>query len=196
VDGGGGGGDDETVQLADALALPAEFETVTRNVCVPTPSAEYDAGEAQAVAAALSREQVVLDTVPPVDHPNEAEVDVVELGGPLVSITVGAVGGGGVVDETVQVAVALALPAEFETLTRNVCVATASAEYDFGEAQAVAAAPSSEQVVLDTVPPVDHPNEAEVDVVELGGPLVSITVGAVGPPPPPESSNVPNSCDQ
>ena len=39
-------------------------------------------------------------------------------------------------------------------------------------------APSSEQVVLETVPVVDQEKLALVDVVELGGVLVSETVGA------------------
>jgi hypothetical protein len=63
---------------------------------------------------------------------------------------------------------------------------------------AVGTAPSSEQVVLVTVPPVVHVNDALVDVVDESGPPVSVTVGADPPgvPPIPESSYVPNSCDQ
>jgi hypothetical protein len=63
---------------------------------------------------------------------------------------------------------------------------------------AVAAAPSSEQVVLVTVPPVVHENEALVEVVDEDGAPFNVTVGAdpAGVPPVPESTNVPNSCDQ
>ena len=43
--------------------------------------------------------------------------------------------------------------------------------------------PSSEQVVLVGDPFVDQANAAVVDVLEAGGVEVSITVGAVTPPP-------------
>ena len=59
--------------------------------------------------------------------------------------------------------------------------------------------PSSEHVVLVTVPLVDHAKLALVAVVELAGALVSVTVGALGGgdvEDEPESSYVPNSCDQ
>ena len=58
------------------------------------------------------------------------------------------------------------------------------------------AAPSSEQVVLETVPVVDHEKLALVDVVELEGVLVSETVGADPVDPPPESSGYPKTCAQ
>ena len=61
-----------------------------------------------------------------------------------------------------------------------------------GDEQAIAAAPSSEQVVLLTVPVVVHVNDALVEVVDEAGPLVRPTPGAEGggvpPPPVPESS--------
>jgi len=57
--------------------------------------------------------------------------------------------------------------------------------------------------MLETLPEVVHAKLAVVEVVDAGGPLVSVTVGAAGggggggpPPPDPESSKVPNSCDQ
>jgi hypothetical protein len=54
--------------------------------------------------------------------------------------------------------------------------------------------------VLLTVPVVVHVNDALVEVVDEAGPPVSPTPGADGagvpPPPVPESSYVPNSCDQ
>jgi hypothetical protein len=107
-----------------ALALPALFETVTRNECEPTARLEYDFGEAHAVAAALSSEQVVLETVPLVDQPNDAVVAVVEPLGPEVTVTVGsAVAGGAAVTDHVYAAVAL--PAVLATVTRIVCVLTA-----------------------------------------------------------------------
>jgi hypothetical protein len=75
---------------------------------------------------------------------------------------------------------------------------TASPEYDFGDVHGMGAALSSEQVVLVAVPLVVHVKDALVDVVEAAGPPVSETVGADPPgvPPLPESSYVPNSCDQ
>ena len=82
-------------------------------------------------------------------------------------------------------------------MTRNECVPTARPVYVFGDAHAAATALSREQVVVETVPVVDHPNDAPVDVVEDDGPLDRLTVGALTPPPPePESTYVPNSCDQ
>ncbi len=62
----------------------------------------------------------------------------------------------------------------------------------------VAAAPSSEQVVLVGAPVVDHEKLALVDVVELDGALVIETVGAepVEPPEEPESSGYPNTWAQ
>ncbi len=196
VGGGGGGGAVVTVQLYDALALPAEFATVTRNECAPAASPLYDFGDVHETAAPPSSEQVVVETVPVVDQPNVAVVDVVDDAGPLPRLTVGALGVGAVV--TVQLYDALALPAEFATVTRNECAPAASPLYDFGDVHETAAPPSSEQVVVETVPVVDQPNVAVVDVVDDAGPLVRLTVGAETPPPPPvfESSYVPNSCDQ
>ena len=58
---------------------------------------------------------------------------------------------------------------------------------------------SSEQVVLVGLPLVVQAKLALVEVVELGGPLVSVTVGATVPPPPPEpppSTTVPKFCAQ
>jgi hypothetical protein len=191
----GGGVVDETVHEYVALALPALFETVTRNECEPTARAEYDFGDVHAAAAALSSEQVVVDTLPVVDQPNDAVVEVVDDPGPLVRLTVGVAC---VPDVTLHEYVALALPALFDTVTRKACEPTASPEYDFGDVQAAAAALSSEHVVVETVPEVDHPNDAVVAVVDDAGPLVRLTVGVVTPPPPPEpeSTYVPNSCDQ
>jgi hypothetical protein len=152
----------------------------------------YDFGEVHATAAALSSEQVVVETVPADDHPNDALVAVVDDPGPLVRLTVGAPLLGLV---TLHEYAPLALPAEFETVTRNEWLPTARPVYDFGEVHATAAALSSEQVVVETVPVDDHPNDALVDVVEDDGPLVRLTVGALVPPEP-ESTYVPNSCDQ
>ena len=59
---------------------------------------------------------------PVVDQPMLALVEVVELAGALVIETVGAAV---VAVVTVQLTVALALPAEFETVTRKVCVPAA-----------------------------------------------------------------------
>ena len=106
-----------------------------------------------------------------------------------VNRTVGAVAAG--VDEvTDQLAVALALPLLLETVTRNVWLPTASAEYELGDVHATAVPPSSEHVVLETVPLVVHVNEALVDVVDEAGPPVNETVGAdgAGGLPVPESS--------
>jgi hypothetical protein len=190
----GGGVVVETVHEYVALALPALFATVTRNECAPTGRLEYDFGDVHATAAALSSEQVVLETVPLVDQPKDAVVAVVVDAGPLVRLTVGV---DCVPDVTLHEYVALALPALFDTVTRNEWEPTARPEYDFGEVHAAAAALSTEQVVLETVPVVDQPKDAEVDVVDVAGPLVRLTVGEVTPPPPePESTYVPNSCDQ
>ena len=190
--GGGGGGVEVTLHEYAALALPAEFDTVTRNECEPTARPVYDFGDVHATAAAPSSEQVVVETVPVVDQPNDALVDVVDDAGALVRPTVGAPVPALV---TLHEYPALALPAEFDTVTRNECVPTARPVYDFGEVHATAAALSSEQVVVETVPVVDHPNDALVDVVEDDGPLDRLTVGALAPPEP-ESTYVPNSCDQ
>jgi hypothetical protein len=56
-----------------------------------------------------------------------------------------------------------------------------------GDEQAVGAAPSSEQVVLLTVPVVVQVNDAVVEVVDEAGPPVNPTLGAdgAGVPPPP-----------
>ena len=59
--------------MVELEALPAEFATVTRNVCDPWESPEYETGEAQGLAAPSS-EQVVLETVPVVVQANDAEV--------------------------------------------------------------------------------------------------------------------------
>ena len=72
----------------------------------------------QATAAPPSSEHVVLDTVPPVDHPNDALVAVVEVAGALVSETVGRTAV--LPDVIVQLCDRLALPALFETVTRKV----------------------------------------------------------------------------
>ena len=80
--------------------LPAELPTVTRNVCEPAVRPVYDLGEVHDTAAPPSSEQVVDVTVPVVDQPNVAVVAVVDVAGPLVRLTVGAVGDGVVV--TVQ----------------------------------------------------------------------------------------------
>jgi hypothetical protein len=190
--GGGGGGAEVTLHEYAALALPPEFDTVTRNECVPIARPVYDLGDVHATAVALSSEQVVVETVPVVDQPNDAPVDVVDDAGALVRPTVGAPVPALV---TLQEYPALALPAEFDTVTRNECVPTARPVYDLGDAHATAVALSSEQLVVETVPVVDQPNDAVVDVVEDDGPLDRLTVGAVTPPEP-ESTNVPNSCDQ
>jgi hypothetical protein len=133
-----------------------------------------------------SNEQRVLVTVPVVDQANvfvdpEPVFD--------VKRTVGAVAPG--VDEvTDQFAVALAVPLPFEAVMRKVWLPIASAEYDLGDVHEMGAAPSSEHVVLETVPVVVHENEAFVDVVDEAGPPVNVTVGAdpAGGPPVPESS--------
>ena len=54
-----------------------------------------------------------------------------------------------------------------------------------GGEQAVGAAPSSEQVVLVTVPVVVHVNDALVEAVDEAGPPVSPTLGADGAGVPP-----------
>ena len=51
-----------------------------------------------------------------------------------------------------------------------------------GDPHVAARPPSSEQVVLVIVPLVVHENDAFVEVVEFGGVLVSVTVGAAEPP--------------
>jgi hypothetical protein len=143
----------------------------------------------------------VLVIVPDVAHLNVAvDEELVRPPGADVKETRGAVdvgggGGGGGAEVTLHEYAVLALPAEFDTLTRKECVPTARPLYDFGDAHATAAALSSEQVVVETVPVVDQPNEAPVEVVEDDGPLDRLTVGALAPPEP-ESTYVPNSCDQ
>jgi hypothetical protein len=124
--------------------------------------------------APLSTEQRVLVTVPVVAHANVRVVPE-----PLFAVkrTVGAVAAG-VAEVTDQLAVALALPLLFETVTRKVWLPTASAEYDVGDVQATGVPPSSEHVVLETVPPVAQVNEAFVAVVDEAGPPVNDTVGA------------------
>jgi hypothetical protein len=83
------------VQLKLALLLPPAFETVTLKLWPPAERLLYDVGELQVTAAAPSSEQVVLVTVPVVDQAKVALVDVVELAGVPVNVTVGAPGGGG-----------------------------------------------------------------------------------------------------
>ena len=61
---------------------------------------------------------------PPVDQPKLALVEVVDAGGVLVSVTVGAPLEDDE-DVTCHVYVAEELPAELATVTRNVCVPTA-----------------------------------------------------------------------
>src|SRR3954469_21321735 len=102
--------------------------------------------------------------VPVVDQPNDAVVAVVAPVGPDVTATVGAAVVAGAATDHVYVADAL--PAVLATVMRIVCGPAASPLYAFGERHATAVAPSSEQVVLETVPVVDHANVAAVDVVE------------------------------
>jgi hypothetical protein len=174
-------------------ALPAGPETYTVKRCQPRLRPFTVQGELHENCGALSSEQRVLVTVPVVV---QANVFVVPKPVCDVKRTVGAVGAGA--DEvTDHVAVALALPLLFETVTRKVWLPSASPEYDFGDVQATAEPPSSEHEVLVTVPVVDHVKEAFVDVVDEAGPPVSDTVGAEpGGVPVPESTWVPNSCDQ
>jgi hypothetical protein len=164
------------VKLCDPRARPLIVQGELQENCVPPSS-----------------EQRVLVTVPVVV---QAKVRVVPEPFFELKRTVGAVAGG-VGDVTDQLAVALALPPLFETVTRNVWLPTASPEYVFGDVHPVGVAPSSEHVVLDTVPLVVQVNEALVEVVDEAGPPVNLTVGALGGGfPVPESSYVPNSCDQ
>jgi hypothetical protein len=167
-------------------ALPAGPETYTVKRCEPRPRPVSVQGELHENCTPPSNEQRVLVTVPVVVQANvfvdpEPVFD--------VNCTVGAVAAG-VEETTDQLAVALALPLLLDTVTRNVWLPTASAEYDFGDVHATAAPPSSEHVVLETVPLVVQVNDALVDVVDEAGPPVNETVGA--PPdgvlPVPESS--------
>ena len=115
---------------------------------------------------------------------NEALVEVVELDGSEVMLTVGAAGGGGGggVDEvTSQVAATCALPPGPVASTTNVCLPAPRPLYDFGLAQLPAGPPSSEHVVDAELLDV-HPNEALVDVVGLDGCAVSWIVGGGGVP--------------
>jgi hypothetical protein len=164
--------------------------------CDPRVSPVSVHGVLHANRGPVSSEHCVLVTVPVVDHVNvafEPELD------REVKRTVGAVGVGFEV-VTDQFHVALELPKLFETVTRKLWLPTARPEYDFGDVHAVGVALSSEQVVLETVPPVVHEKDALVDVVDEDGAPVKDTVGAEplggGVLPVPESSKVPNSCDQ
>ena len=101
------------------LALPYEFDTVTRSVCVPRARDEYAFGELHANDQPPSIEQRVAVTVPVVLQAKVALVEVVQLGGTLVSRTVGALPDVELL-VMVQLCDALALPALFETVTRKV----------------------------------------------------------------------------
>lgn len=169
---------------------------MTRNVCWPAARPLYAIGDAQAVAAAPSSEQLTLVGEPVVVQANDAAVDVVDEAGLEVTVTVGAVDV--LPDVTVHVYDALLDPAELETATTNRCVPASSPLYERGEVQLEATPPSSEHVTLVGDPVVVHVNAAEVDVVVVGGPELSETVGAtaVGGGAEPLSSSVPKSCVQ
>jgi hypothetical protein len=154
-------------------------------LCEPRTRLLTVQGELHENCVPPSSEQCVLVTVPVV-----VQVNVRVAPEPFLESkrTVGAVAGG-VGDVTDQLAVALALPPLFETVTRNVWLPTASPEYDFGDVHATGVAPSSEHVVLETVPLVVQVNDALVEVVDEAGPPVNETVGALGGGfPVPESS--------
>jgi hypothetical protein len=131
-------------------------------------------GELHANCGPSSSEHRVLVTVPVVVQANVRVLPVPVL---ETQVTVGGVAAGAE-EVTDHVAVALALPPLLETVTRNVWLPTARAEYGFGDVHATGVPLSSEQVVLETVPPVVQVNDALVDVVDEAGPLVNETVGA------------------
>jgi hypothetical protein len=81
------------VQLKPALLPPLELATLTLKLWLPIARPLYVVGEVQSAGCPLSSEQVVVETVPVVVQLNDALVEVVELGGVLVRVTVGAPGG-------------------------------------------------------------------------------------------------------
>jgi hypothetical protein len=99
----------------------------------------------QLVAAAASSLQVVpvtLEPVPLVVKTTETELPVVAPAVGELMLTVGTS------ESTVKPTVAEPVPAALVALTATVCAPWLSPVKDAGEVQAVAAAPSSEQVVL------------------------------------------------
>ena len=96
--------------------------TVTVNRCAPAATVT-ETPDAHENAAPPSSEQLVLVTVPVVVHATRATALYGQ--GALVMVIVGAVEIA--VLATVQARVAVALPPELLTVTRNVCVPAASA---------------------------------------------------------------------
>ena len=157
-----------------ASTLPSASIARTENVCAPSPSPEYDFGEAQLVhAPESSLHSKEPDSV--AENPNDAAAVATVPFGPLVIEVSGA---------TVSTAhvrdagVASTLPSPSLARTEKVCVPSASAEYDFGEAQLVHAPESSlhsnEPASVD-----ENENDAVfAATVPLGPPVIEVS-GAV-----------------
>lgn len=181
---------DVHISVAGELTLPTESTASTPHICVPSCNGPTLAGLVHAAKAPLSTEQRKVTVG------SESLNENVAFAPEASEVALETVGEGGAALSICQLAAVcgLELPAASFAVTAKECVPSERAEYDFGELQAEAAAPSSEHVKLADESLSAKTNVALVDVLGSAGRLeitgasgatVSTVQAALSDPVPP-----------